>query len=203
MARLTDLSPELISKILDFSDWPAYVQLALSCRYLANCSQRIMARHSKCHARYKATSDISPDTLPALCRALLRDPVAVSHVFALEFWGERTVWRDWERYGVPLPSVLGGVEPQRDGHSVWDAGSVFEKYELDAFERLMQNKIQLSAEKSKSWRDKIEGGDDGALKGMLVALCPNLQAVRFVKYTEPEREEGVAGENEEEEKPYQ
>jgi hypothetical protein len=194
MARLTDLSPELIALILDFSDWPAYLRLALSCRYLANCSQRIMAHHAKCHARYKASWDVSPATLPALCRALLKDPVAISHVFALEFWGEKRAWRDWEMDGGQLPSALRGVDLQH-------AGCVFGKYELNALERMMQDKIRLSEEDSKSWRHKIEAGDDGALKGMLVALCPNLKAVRFVKYAAPEREENGAGENQEE-KPY-
>ncbi|KAF2444032.1 hypothetical protein P171DRAFT_473231 [Karstenula rhodostoma CBS 690.94] len=205
MARLTDLSPELIARILDFSDWPAYLQLALSCRYLARCSQVIMARHRACHALYKATSDISPKTLPTLCRALLKDPVAISHVLALEFWGQRVAWDDWKPYAVRLPDYLraegsGGAESQRDGDSVVEEELLLKQYELDALEKIMHDEIRLCDEDSKSWRKKIEEGDDGAMKGMLIALCPNLQAVRFVKYAEPESEGSDAEENEDEEK---
>ncbi|KAL5377050.1 hypothetical protein DPSP01_010015 [Paraphaeosphaeria sporulosa] len=197
MARLTDLSPELITQILEFSDWLAYLQLALSCRYLAHCSQRIMARHRKCHDLYRATSDISPKTLPTLCRALLKDPVAISHVLALEFWGPRVSWDDWKPFAILLPNHSraegsGGTEPPGDGDIAADEEFVLKPHELDALERIMHDKIRLCVEDCKSWRQKIEEGDDGALKGMLVALCPNLQAVRFVKYAEPNSEGGDA-----------
>lgn len=200
MARLTDLSPELVAQILDLSDWPAYLQMALSCRYLAHCSQRIMARHRRAHALYKATSDISPETLPTLCRALLKNPVDVSHVFALEFWGQRVSWDEWKPYGVQFPGHVreegsGGLEAQGEG----DGRFLLKKYELDALERIMHDEIRLCVEDCKIWREKIERGDDGALKGMLIALCPNLQAVRFVKYAEPGSETGDEDENEEEE----
>lgn len=179
MANITDLSFELIDRILHFSDWSAYLQLALSCKHLAHYTQRTMAHHRECHALYKATSDISPRTLPALARALLHDPIAISHVWNLEFWGQRSTWIDWK------PHVLRLSEPQAEVEDEADVSSRLEPAELDALERLMQKDIRLSQQASQLWRQKIEAGDDGALKGMLIALCPNLRAVRFVQYYFP------------------
>lgn len=201
MALITDLSPELIIHILSFSDWPSHLHLALSCRYLVQCSQRTMAHHARCHARYKATSDIQPTTLPALGRALLRDPIAVSHVLALEFWGQRDGWEEWVPYALQSVEAgeKGGMEAQ-GGTEVEGEGKEFrfERYELDAFERIMRDEVRFGAEEVERWRERMERGDDGALKGMMVALCPNLQAVRFVKYAEPEDGNRVMNEDEDE-----
>lgn len=185
MAGITDLSLELIAHILYFSEWPAYLQLALTCRRLAHYSQRLMTRHSESHKLYSATSDIQPMTLHTLARALLKDPVAISHVLALEFWGERSTFSDWNPHTVhKLESIP--ARPYADQKAGVEAMSLmFHKHEIEAFEKIMQQKIRLSADASKAWKEKIEVGDDGALKGMLIALCPNLKAVRFVRYTKP------------------
>jgi hypothetical protein len=82
-------------------------------------------------------------------------------------------------------------------NAIYNTQFSFEQRELNALQRLMQRELSFSTDQSIYWRHKIEAGDDGALKGLLIAFCPNLEAVRFVRYENPEAEKSHANDEEE------
>ena len=159
MARITELSVELIGRILEFCDWSAHLQLALTCRHLAYYSHGILGHHRKCHNLYKASSDITPNTLFDLVRAIIYDPIAISHVLALEFWTERSTWDDWTPVTLQLPERTeqnnDNLETRMDLSQ--NVASILEERDFNALEKLMQTRLNLDGEQSRHWRVKMEG----------------------------------------------
>lgn len=189
MASFASLPAELTTRVLHFLDPGSHINFALTCHLLNERSQAVLDRHADCHARYAATSDILPSTLPRLLLSGARDYIALWHVRALEFWGSRRSWEDWQAYELDYPvseedpdSVRKRVDdPWKDSFARPFGRFFFSQAELDSFAEIMKNELHLDEGLVASYRAKLEGGDDSVLKGIAIGLCPRLQALRFVK----------------------
>jgi hypothetical protein len=92
MTLATRLPPELVIRVLDFTDPPALVDLACTCKFLEKCSRDILRKHRDSHARYRVVTDVAPRSLTEVLRKALVDDRLAWHVREVEFTHDRTEW---------------------------------------------------------------------------------------------------------------
>ncbi|KAK5121486.1 hypothetical protein LTR85_005319 [Meristemomyces frigidus] len=163
---LTALPPELVTRMIEETAPSMHMSLAVTCKYLWECSRSILDHHGACHARYgrQVYCDILPSTVPDLLKTALNDPIAGFHVRSFEIWGWRGAWKDWTRYELSEPV-------QHPALTETYGTTYFSKSELDGFCDVMRRTLHMDDVSVNHWRALIAQGDDGALKGILFAIC--------------------------------
>lgn len=72
-----------------------------------------------------------------------------------------------------------GGPVERDDNTHLDAGYYSNKT-MKAMEEVMQTQLCLSATETETWMDCVRAGSDEVLKGLMIALAPNLHTAIFV-----------------------
>lgn len=182
MANLNNLATELICHMLEYLDPPSIRSVALVSRRLAD----VATEELRLCRKYRAISDQQPVTVPSLLRDILHgNSRAARCVRSIEIYGTRLAWDHWNDANVTyrLRFPEGHVAPPAaDAHLLQGYGQgFFDETELERFYHLMVDELSMDAELAERWRARIAEGNDAALKVLLIALCPQLTAVRFVQ----------------------
>ncbi|KAF4943935.1 hypothetical protein FGADI_13016 [Fusarium gaditjirri] len=121
--HLLHLPTELILQIFEYGPPSTYLDVALTCTALHHQCRSLLDLHREAHAKYRITSDLSPETAIDLLKDNTLARIERWHVRELEIW-------------------------EFDAEAIqWD----------------------------------LEDGQDGFLKLLLIATCPRLHSLRFVK----------------------
>ncbi|KAF4963768.1 hypothetical protein FSARC_8251 [Fusarium sarcochroum] len=168
------LSMELICQIIGYNSPSSYRDVALTCTTLHRRCQPVLDQHRAAHAKYKVTSDLSPETVIDLLSDTATARVERWHVRGLEFWGSRQSWDEWRPWEPKLPGMYHLAEgtPTRSGLNTREIQRYIQTandwwvFFGDAFDEIRQN---------------LESGHDGFLKLLLIASCPRLHSIKFVK----------------------
>ncbi|KAK4210935.1 hypothetical protein QBC37DRAFT_428009 [Rhypophila decipiens] len=199
MAPITSLAPELLQRIVDVSDPPDHLNLALTSKTLHNRLNCILLHSQACHRKYHAVSDIQPSTIPDLLRAILfkDDRIAAWHIRAIEIWGFRAGFADWKPYHLVVPKK--SKHPAEEGGPgvVYQDG-YFTDAEITAFREAMIDLFKLpdvfelkrpelpDEHEARSFdldkvMDDLQHGNTAFLAVLLMAVSPRLEAIRFVR----------------------
>ncbi|KXJ96247.1 hypothetical protein Micbo1qcDRAFT_218136 [Microdochium bolleyi] len=185
-ASLTTLPPELVSRLLGFTDPETHLSLALASKHMRNMLSNSLGYHARCHRRFHALSDISPSSLPHLLAEGRLNRTALWHVRSLEIWGARRSWDDWEKaHDLVLPEGSDTASPECQGRDELASPrpygpGYFTQDELDAFMGILEDEMHFDHATAYWWRASIEDGCDIALKGIVAAVCPRLEDFRIV-----------------------
>ena len=182
MAAITSLAPELMQCILGLVEPPSHLNLALTSKRLHSQLNWTLNYNRACHAQYRSVSDIHPSTIPRLLRTIINgDSIAAWHVRSVEIWGVRKEWGDWNKSHELIEPQQNGrpIPPDLHADTTYSPG-FFSDRELDRFQALIIKDIGLGVE-AVDWLDNIKMGRDSELKALLIAMCPRLSAVRFVR----------------------
>ncbi|KAM0555107.1 hypothetical protein ACHAPJ_006457 [Fusarium lateritium] len=171
---LLHLSMELIVKIIGYNPPSSYRDAALTCTTLHRRCQPILDRHRAAHAKYRVTSDLSPETVINLLSDTATARVERWHVRELEFWGSRQSWEEWRPWD-PKPSGMHHLTDGTPTRSGLDQG------EIIRYTRTANDWWMFSGNASDEIRQSLESGHDGFLKLLLIVSCPRLHSIRFVK----------------------
>ncbi|KAM0327147.1 hypothetical protein ACHAQA_006278 [Verticillium albo-atrum] len=172
-ATLTTLAPELIRRIIHFTEPTSHLDLACVCKALAHQCHYILQRHQNAHAKYAVTSDLHPATVPTLLRSALGfgDPFLAWHVRTFEVWGTRDSWKEW----VPFTPEADTLIPAHGEPQPW----TFTREEADAM--AAQLNTLLGPGMARLAAEELEKGCDSAIKMLLLLLCPRLTNLKFVE----------------------
>lgn len=174
MALTARLAPELIIRILDFVDPPSVLDLACSCRFLAECSRDILRKHRDISARYRVITDVDPRSITDALRTAMLDPGVAWHVRELEFTYARTEWSHWRRSGSE------GVEDaETRGPPDWSF-TLAERIELLD---LLCEVLRFNERDIDAAREDLQQGNDAPLKLLLLGLCPKIRSVKFARHS--------------------
>ncbi|RKL48647.1 hypothetical protein BFJ72_g1546 [Fusarium proliferatum] len=168
------LSTELVLQILEYSPLSTCFDIALTCTTLHHQCRKLLDLHREADAKYRVTSDLCPETMIDLLKDNTRAKIERWHVRELEIWGSRNDWEDWRPWVPQFPGTcsLAGGSPTRHGLDLQDIHKYIRTaLELWTFWRFDSEAIQL----------ELEAGKDGFLKLLLIATCPRLHSLRFVK----------------------
>ncbi|KAF5547106.1 hypothetical protein FMEXI_5296 [Fusarium mexicanum] len=171
---LLRLSTELILQILEYGPPPAYLDVALTCTTLHHQCRNLLDLHREADAKYRITSDLATETVIDLLKDTNKARIERWHVRELEIWGSRKDWEDWRPWAPKLPGTcsLADGSPTRHG------------LDLQDIERHIRTALELwtfSRFDSEAIHKDLEAGQDGFLKLLLIATCPRLHSLRFVK----------------------
>ncbi|QGI64271.1 hypothetical protein CEK27_008242 [Fusarium fujikuroi] len=179
--NLLDLSTELILQILEHGAPSTHFDVALTCTTLNHQCRNLLDLHREAHEKYKITSDLLPETVIDLLKDTTKARIERWHVRELEIWGSRNDWEDWRPWVPKLPGTcsLADVLPTRHGLELQD----IERYihtalELWTFPKLNGSEFEFEIN---TIEYDLEAGQDGFLKLLLIAICPRLHSLRFVK----------------------
>ncbi|KAF5724332.1 hypothetical protein FMUND_930 [Fusarium mundagurra] len=171
---LLRLSQKLILQILEYSPPSTYLNVALTCTTLHHQCQNLLDLHCAAHAKYRITSDLSPETVIDLLRDTKKARIERWHVRELEIWGSRYDWEGWRPWVPKLPGTcdLADSSPTRHGLDLQDIERYIDtSLDLWTYTRFDTEAIQWG----------LEDGQDGFLKLILISTCPRLHSLRFVK----------------------
>ncbi|KAM7218437.1 hypothetical protein V8F06_006201 [Rhypophila decipiens] len=199
MAPITSLAPELLQRIVDFSDPPEHLNLALTSKTLHNRLNYILLHSQACHRKYHAVSDIQPSTIPDLLRSILfkNDWVAAWHIRAIEIWGSRASFADWKPYHLVAPKKS-KPPAEEGGPGVVYQDGYFTDAEIAAFREAMIDLFKLPEvfelkrpglrhdHEARTFdldkvMDDLQHGNTAFLAVLLMAVSPRLDAIRFVR----------------------
>jgi hypothetical protein len=166
MTLATRLPPELVIRVLDFTDPPALVDLACTCKSLEKCSRDILRKHRDSHARYRVVTDVAPRSLTEVLRKALVDDRLAWHVRELEFTHDRTKWSHWTD-GMPKSSPL----PPPDYAFTQDEQINLLSHLRDVF-HFDEEQIEMAYE-------DLQHGNEAILKLLLFGVCPRIRSVKF------------------------
>jgi hypothetical protein len=102
---------------------------------------------------------------------LHQDPVVIRYARSIDIWGSRSSWDDWRQYEV-------------DECGVHMRGDVIEVKRFDEHEmkRLLALTRDLVGEDDLDAAcEELEKGGDDLLKFLVIASCPNLETLKFVR----------------------
>lgn len=180
---LSSLSDELFLRIVSFLTPPALLSFALSHRRALNCSQRLLTRHQEWDSQFRIIHDRAPLFIPTLLQLGLADPQGeLWHVRRFESWGTRLNWSEWDTFDVNKnDGDLGedGGPWESDDHTGL-TGEYYDGEYGDAMEELMRDRLYFDEEETRRWMERIREGSDEVLKGLMIALAPNINTVIFV-----------------------
>ncbi|KAM0085052.1 hypothetical protein ACKRZS_002493 [Fusarium odoratissimum] len=172
--HLLRLSTELILQILEYGPTSAYLDVALTCTTLHHQCRNLLDPHHEAHAKYRITSDLSSETVIGLLKDTTKTRIERWHVRELEIWGSRQDWEDWRPWVPKLPGTCGLADgfPRRYGLDLQDTQRYIRTaLELWTFSDFDSEAIQWD----------LKAGQDRSLKLLLIATCPRLHSLRFVK----------------------
>ncbi|EWZ90433.1 hypothetical protein FOCG_04006 [Fusarium oxysporum f. sp. radicis-lycopersici 26381] len=120
--HLLRLSTELILQILEYGPTSTYLDVALTCTTLHHQCRNLLDLHHEAHAKYRITSDLSPETVVDLLKDTTKARIERWHVRELEIWGSRQNWEDWRPWAPKLPGTCGLADgfPTRYGLDLQD-----------------------------------------------------------------------------------
>lgn len=179
---ITDLSTELIYQIIDFVPYESQLNFALTCKRLADCSNKILKRHQEAFKQYRVASDILPTTVPTLLRSVFgrADPILAWHIRSLEIWYDRQSWLDWKTLSFDQPLHEDDMDVDS---TLWEwQDDELEEYLEDIEGQLVALLDAGDEDVFVEARQQFEDGLDGILKALLIAYCPRLQDVKFITY---------------------
>ena len=181
---LTDLPPELIDRLLTLADPSIHYDLARTCKYLYSCSRDVLKSHQTFAPRGTVFSDILPGTIPEILRDALSDRIAAYYVRDIEIWACRSNWESWVPLQLVKPSV-GGPRAfvTREPTDETYGPSYFTSADLGLFGSYVDKGLSSDFGGAEWWTDHISNGHDSYLKVLLIAHCPWLDSVRFIKNT--------------------
>ncbi|KAF5569757.1 hypothetical protein FPHYL_1746 [Fusarium phyllophilum] len=159
---------------MEYCPPPTCLHMALTCTTLHHQCQKHLDLHQEAYAKYRITSDLSPETVVDLLKDTTKTKIERWHVRELEIWGSRYDWEDWRPWVPKLPGTcdLADGSPTRRGLDLQDIGRYIEtSLDLWTYPRFDTEAIQWG----------LEDGQDGFLKLILIATCPRLHSLRFVK----------------------
>ena len=177
------LPDELYLRIAGLLDPRALLQLALIHHRALRCSQDLLRFHRTWDVKYRIIHDRRPLFVPKLLTEGLLDPRAgLWHLRRFETWGTRLNWGDWDTLDVNshdygLGTAGGPVERDDNTHL---KASYYSNEILEAMEEVMQTQLFLSETETEKWMDGVRVGSDEVLKGLMMALAPNLHTVIFI-----------------------
>ena len=171
---LTSLATELILQIIEYIPCASHLDFACTSQHFLACSSDVLARHETAFLKYKVTSDLDPITVPSLLRSAFgySDPIPAWHVRSLEIWNDGyTPVRGQTPASKTNTNTEGSIVPR-----TWDShyGPV-EEYVQQV------NCCDDTGDLCESVRDQIYEGFPGFLTATLIANCPRLIDVKFVK----------------------
>lgn len=177
LACLDDLPAETMTHIIGLTDPGSHLNLACTCKFVWKCSQEVLRRHREAHATWSEVTDVEASTVPTLLRLVVTDPIVAWHVRKLEFWGSRYFWTQWR--------PISFTREESNERGPFGAGPPldwgFAKDEIRRYLELMRSVLLLGEDTLESaWHD-IEKGCDGPLKVLLMALCPRLTTLQYVR----------------------
>ncbi|KAF6837366.1 hypothetical protein CMUS01_05066, partial [Colletotrichum musicola] len=178
---LTSLPLELVLRIIELTHPASHLDLACTCKKLAQSSSDILRRHREAHDN-SMVSDLLPASIPGLVRALARgsgDSVLAWHVRSLEIWGTCSTWDDWKPFTLEPPGTE-EESPSRFGRAASPLEWTIDEEELEVYGRILRYQLHLSEHHVTTARQELEEGDDGILKVLAIALCPHLESVKYV-----------------------
>ncbi|KAH7481542.1 hypothetical protein FOMA001_g8584 [Fusarium oxysporum f. sp. matthiolae] len=160
----------------DLGVWP-YIDISRCgphLHYLHHQCRNLLDLHREAHGKYRITSDLSPKTVIDLLKDTTKARIERWHVRELEIWGSRQNWEDWRPWVPKLPGTCGLADgfPTRYG------------LDLQDMQRYIRTALELwtfSDFDSEAIQWDLKAGQDGFLKLLLVATCPRLHSLRFVK----------------------
>jgi hypothetical protein len=171
---LLHLSPELIFQIVDYTHPSTILALALTCSTLYQQCQPVLEKHRDSYKKYRVTSDLSPETVVDLLKDTPAAKIERWHVRELEVWGSRESWQDWRSWVPKLPGAY-GLTDEDPSRSALDAR------EVQRYVRTGIDWWEFSGDDIKEVQRNLESGSDAYLKLLLIASCPRLHSIRFVK----------------------
>ena len=181
MATLSALATELLCHILKLLDPPSIRSVALVSRRFAD----LATEELRFRRKHQAISDQHPATVPSLLRDLVQGNYHTARcVQSIEIYGTRLTWDHWNDANVFNLTFPGGHDPSPAADAAAAQGygpGFFDDRELGRFYHLMVDDLHLAPRVAERWRARIAEGNDAALKVLLIALCPQLKAVRFVQ----------------------
>ncbi|TVY87956.1 hypothetical protein LAWI1_G005701 [Lachnellula willkommii] len=177
---------ELYLRIAGLLNPRSLLHFALTNHRALRCSQHLLRRHQIWDAQYRIIHDRRPLFVPALLAEGLLDPRAeLWHLRRFESWGTRLSWEDWNTFDVNSHDWrLGrdGGPVVRDDNTHLDAGYYSNKT-MKAMEGVMRTQLCLSETETEKWMDCVRAGSDEVLKGLMMALAPNLHTAIFISHT--------------------
>lgn len=180
---LSSLPDEIFLRIASFLSPPSLLSFATTYQRALGCSQGLLTQHKEWHSQFRIIHDRAPLFVPTLLRPGLLDPQGkLWHVQRFESWGTRLEWSDWDtfdanKHDYELREDGGLVES--DDHTELDGG-YYSGGDGEAMEEVMQGRLYFTEEEAGKWMESIRGGSDEALKGLMIALAPNISTVIFV-----------------------
>ncbi|RGP61876.1 hypothetical protein FLONG3_10403 [Fusarium longipes] len=172
---LLSLPRELILQTLDYNHPSTVLKVALTCSTLYRQCQHVLERHRDAYDKHRVASDLSPETVVNLLKDTATARIERWHVRELEIWGSRDTWQDWRPWAPKLPGPYGLAEDEEPSRSALDAQEV---------QRYIRKGIEwweFSGNDISEVQQNLELGSDAYLKLLLIASCPRLHSIRFVK----------------------
>ncbi|KAF4467937.1 hypothetical protein FALBO_5171 [Fusarium albosuccineum] len=168
------LSTEIIFQIFDNVHPSSHLDLAFTCSTLYHHAKPVLDRHRTAHAEPVA-SDMFPETVLKLLKSAATEDIEAWHVRELEFWGTRRNWGQWQPWDDDL------MMPLSDDSDEEDAEPQVEKEDILEYFRMASQLWDISDDDYEDAREELECGKDGFIKMLLVASCPRLHSIRFVR----------------------
>nr|XP_036585238.1 uncharacterized protein CTRU02_04698 [Colletotrichum truncatum]KAF6795135.1 hypothetical protein CTRU02_04698 [Colletotrichum truncatum] len=175
ITRITSLPPELLMRIIGFTHPSAHLDLACTCRVMAQCSSDVLRQHQEAH-KQRVVCDRLPSTVPDLLRRIIwagDGAIFAWHVRSFEFWGTRSNWDDWRPYTLEPPIAL----DQEVSPLTWS----YAEGELEEYMRLMKDELHMEDDHVAMAKLDLEGGRDGILKLLVIALSPHLRSLKHAR----------------------
>ncbi|KAF5603731.1 hypothetical protein FPCIR_1170 [Fusarium pseudocircinatum] len=179
---LLRLAQGLILQISEYGHPSTHLNMALTCTTLHHQCRKLLDLHREADAKYRTTSDLCPETVIHLLKDTTKARIERWHVRELEIWGSRKDWEDWRPWVPNRPGTCGlaGGSPTRHGLLLHD----IQRYIRTALELWTFPEFEWYSGwefDSEAVQRDLEAGQDGFLKLLLIATCPRLDSLRFVK----------------------
>ncbi|RKL50144.1 hypothetical protein BFJ70_g1310 [Fusarium oxysporum] len=169
--HLLRLSTELILQILEYGPTSTYLDVALTCTTLHHQCRNLLDLHHEAHAKYRITSDLSPETVVDLLKDTTKARIERWHVRELEIWGSRQNWEDWRPWAPKLPGTCGLADGFPTSRRTEDG-----PHELQGFESLRDIAVGIETDQS-SWKDISPRRDARDFAALF--YIPNLESLYF------------------------
>ncbi|KAF9879105.1 hypothetical protein CkaCkLH20_03338 [Colletotrichum karsti] len=172
---ITSLPPELVMRIIDLTHPSDHVNLAYTCKKIAQCSSAVLRCHREAHEKRHTVSDLLPDSILNLLRSIVwggKDAISAWHTRFLEIWGPRTKWEEW------VPFML--EPPERFDQAAFPCKFSFDDGEVEDYMRLLEDELHLTPEVRSSCEESLRSGQDDVLKVLVIALCPYLESLKYI-----------------------
>ena len=185
-STLPRVPPELLTRFAEYVSPKYSLSFALTNRHFYSCIVECLRLHKEHAETWSTLRDIEPMEMVQLIRLLLRDADAAFFVRTFEVWKNRNIPADWTARAVSLSGCSKILVPYREHAISFNYTKTVQKdnncseQDLADFGNFMMNNLKLSVDKASKYIDRLRHGLDLPIKGILMALCPNLQTIVHV-----------------------